>query len=308
MDHLGHGLALQHPVFQHPFKAEFEWVEEPRPKHYEGFTSPLWPKGVPATYRLASFEIGKPDGFNPTLVSHEGFFTDVPGFENLAEGHSAKALGSLSLARQGKHFYWGYSIDPDRMTAGAKDTLVNALYYMHSKRDSLTVQFVCKTRASFKVYTYLGRDSEPPYMRGVEEHLPGSLMPKARATYTRSFEGAETWVSQYLDYIYAGKAGMIKDKKYGWLFDIDEDAMKLGTPNSSRKSLERWIALSKGDQAEDKARALRCLERYVHPKIAPKDGNWTRWYATYKDLICFIDSTGFWWQLDPIALERSPTK
>ena len=49
MDHLGHGLALDHPIFSTPHRPEFDYVEKERPKHYEGATSPLWPDGVPDT-------------------------------------------------------------------------------------------------------------------------------------------------------------------------------------------------------------------------------------------------------------------
>ena len=80
----------------------------------------------------------------------------MPGFENLAEGNSEKMLGSLSLARQGRYFYSGYSIDPEEMTDGAKDTLVNVLHYMRGMKDSETVPFVCKTRKILWVYTVLG--------------------------------------------------------------------------------------------------------------------------------------------------------
>lgn len=299
MDHLGHGLALQHPVFNHPNKPAFEWIQEDRPKHYKGFRSPLYPRGVGKTYRLTAFEIDKPKGWNPTLVSHEGFFTDVPGFESLAEGHSAKALGSLSLARQGRYFYWGYSIDPARMTPAAKDCLVNVLYYMHDKRGSKTVPFVCITREKFRVFTWLGRDYAKPYRRGVEEHFPGSLVPALRKEYEPTFEGASAWVEKNLPYVFAGKSGMTKDKRYGWLFDIDRDAQALRTPNNSRKSLERWMHLAQKGEGEERARARRCLARYVHPSIAPKDEDWTTWYRRYKARICFVDSTGFWWQLDP---------
>ena len=303
MDHLGHGLALQHAIFRHPAAAKFEWIERERPAQYVGFESPLYPKGVPEKYRLAKFEVDKPKGWNPTIVSHEGFFTDVPGFENIAEGNSAKALGSLALARQGRYFYWGYSIDPARMTQGAKDSLVNAIYYMRGKRDSRTVDFVCVTREKFRVFTWLGRDRENPYLRGVKEHFPGSLVERARKSYTPSFEGAEAWVKANLDYVYAGKPGMAKDRKYGFLFDVDEDAKALGTPNNKSQSLERWVALASTD-GDEQARARRCLERYVHPDIAPKDKNWAAWYAKQKQRICFVDSTGFWWQLDPRVLER----
>ena len=273
MDHLGHGLARQHAIFQTPERATFDWIEEPRPKYYDGATSPLWPDGVPDTYRLAKFEVDKPDGWNPTIVSHEGFFTDVPGFENLAEGHSEKMLGSLSLARQGRWFYWGYSIDPERMTAGAKATLVNVLHYMRPRRGEVTVPFVCVTRKILRVYTELGK--ETGYKRGVEEHFPNQLVPEWRETYTPTFDGAAQWVAENLDYVFSGKIEAHKDQRYRQRFEVDADA-------------------------EQRGRAERCLERYVYPPIAPKDdGDWPAWYERHRERLVFVDSAGFWWMLDP---------
>ncbi|MCA8971905.1 MAG: hypothetical protein KDC95_19115 [Planctomycetes bacterium] len=304
MDHQAHGLDLSHPVYTHPRRAQFQLHETESPPHYAGHTSPLYPNGAGETYRLTKFENEKPSTPNPTLVSHEGFFTDIPGFENLAEGHSAKALGSLSLARQGRWFYWGYSIDPERMTQPAKDTFVNVLYWMNLQRDSETVTYVTDTRKNFEVFTWLGRDRDEPYLRGVQEHLPGSLVPELREVYVPSFEGADAFVAKYLPYLFAGKPGMPTDKKYGPLFAADADAMALKTPNNDRASLERWVALADGDACEDREHALRCLERYVHAEIAPKSGTWTEWYAKQKARICFIDSTGFWWQVDPTVRTR----
>lgn len=302
MDHLGHGLALDHPIFNTPLKSEFDWITEARPKHYEGSTSVLHPKGVPETYRLALFEKKKPKRWNPTIVSHEGFFTDIPGFENLAEGHSAKMLGSLSLARQGRSFYWGYSADPEILTPGGQATLVNVVHYMHRMRHSQTVPFVCKTRRTLWVYTVLGR--EKGYKRGVEEHFPGALVPSCREGYTPSFEGAEAWVAAHLPYVFSGKTPEHRGKRYKTRFEIDQDALALKTPNNERKSLERWIALAEGPASEDRSRALRCLERYVHPTIRPKDGKWKTWYQKQSERIAFIDSTGFWWQESPVVLEQ----
>jgi hypothetical protein len=142
MDHQAHGLDLNHAIFTTPNRVRFEFEEKPREKQYANGTSVLYPQGMGATYRVTRFEHDKPPDPNPILVNHEGFFTDVPGFENLAEGCSAKCLGSLSLARQGRWFYWGYSIDPERSTAPAQDTLVNVLHYMRGKRASQTVRFV----------------------------------------------------------------------------------------------------------------------------------------------------------------------
>ncbi len=304
MDHLGHGLALQHPIFQTPAPATFEWVERDRPDHYaEGETSPLYPQGVPAKYRLALFEKEKPSGWNPTVVSHEGFFTDVPGFENLAEGNSAKMLGSLSLARQGRYFYWGYSADPDEMTDGAKQTLVNVLHYMRGRRGEQTVPFVCKTRKILWVYTVLGKDKG--YMRGVEEHFVNQLTEAWRETYTPSFEGAVAWVAKYQPYVFSGRGERHQNGRYKTVFEVDVDAMALETPNNLRASLERWmeLATSQDASADDRARAARCLQRYVHPDIYPTGDavDWAAWYAQHRDRIAFVDSAGFYWVLDPTA-------
>lgn len=303
MDHLGHGLALQHEIFRSPSEAKFDWVERERPAHYAaGDTSPLYPDGVPATYRLAKFEEDKPSGWNPTIVSHEGFFTDVPGFENLAEGNSAKMLGSLSLARQGRYFYWGYSADPAELTDGAEATLVNVLHYMRGRRAEATVPYVCKTRKILWVYTVLGKDTG--YRRGVEEHFPNQLTERWRQTYTPSFEGAEAWVAEYQPYVFSGRGEQHRNGRYKTVFEVDEDAMALGTPNNLRTSLERWVALAAGggggERAVDRERAERCLARYVHPDIAPAAGEeWTAWYEDRRDHLVFVDSAGFYWLADP---------
>lgn len=302
MDHQGHGLALDHPVFRTPHEARFDWTEAPRGKHHEGVTSPLYPAGMGETFRLAAFETGKPDGWNPTLVAHEGFFTDVPGFENLAEGHSEKILGSLSLARQGRYFYWGYSIDPERMTPGAADTLCNVLHYMHGQRDSLTVKFVCTTRRILSIYLLLSRGTG--YARGIEEHLPGSLTPEWRAGYDKTPAGCAAWLDRHLPYVFSGKGEQHTSERYKTVFEVDADAMALGTPNAERASLERWIELATSGAGEDRARAGRCLHRYVHPEIVPEDGDWRAFLARERDRIVFVESTGFWWQTDPRVLER----
>jgi hypothetical protein len=307
MDHQAHGLDLKHAVFNTPNKVTFSWTKAPTEEQYQNKTSVLYPQGIGDRLKLTKFE--HTQGYwNSILVNHEGFFTDVPGLENLAEGHSAKVLGSVSLVRQGRYFYWGYSIDPERMTKAAQDTLVNVLHYMHKKRDSLTVKFVCKTRQILWTYLDLNR-RKPRYKRGIEEHFPNSLTPECRKTYNdSSAEGCAAWLDKYLPYVFSGKSEKHTDRRYKNLFEVDADAMALGTSNARRESLERWIDLAAGDDQEKKVLAERCLKRYVHPSIAPKDvgedGGWAGWYQKQKDRIVFVESTGFWWQEDPRVLER----
>ncbi len=311
MNHQGHGLAEDHDVFNYPYAATFEKTKTKRDKQYENLTSTLYPDGMGETYDVVHFEKVEPeDGrWNPTIVNSEGFFTDIPGFESIAEGCSAKKLGSLSLARQGTYFYWGYSIDPELLTEGAKRSLINSIYYIHSKRGSLTVDYVCDTRESLHNYVYLNKTSG--YERGFNEHIYGNVLEKSLEDYEESAEGLENWLEKHGNYLFSGKEkrhiGTGKFERYGNRFEVDQDAEKLGTPNHTRGSLERWIDLSQSDNQEQRTLASNCLKRYVHPEIAPKNldsANWVEWYENQKDRIVFIESTGFWWQTDPRVLER----
>ncbi len=122
--------------------------------------------------------------------------------------------------------------------------------------------------------------------------------------YPPSFDGAEAWVQKYLPYVFSGKSDKHGSARYKNLFEVDADAMALGTPNNARASLERWIELAQGKAGTSRKRARRCLERYVHPDIRPKGKNWKAWYELQRDRIAFIESTGFWWQENPEVLER----
>lgn len=305
MNHQGHGLALQHPIFNTPHAVTFPTTEAQRGRHHEGYTSPLYPKGMGETYQLVDFEIDAPaDSWNPTIVSHEGFFTDVPGLENLAEGESSKMLGSLSLARQGRYFYWGYSIDPERLTAPAEDTLENVIRYMHGQRDSRTVPYVCNTRRSLSTYLDLYR--EVGYLRGIEEHFLGTVKEGSRVDYLATPEGLEAWLGAHLPYVFSGKDASHHGERYRTIFEVDVDAQQLGTPNAARASLETWLRLAQGSDTAQREVAARLLTRYVHPSLAPPD--WTdplrapdfdAWYAGVRDRIVFVESAGFWWLADP---------
>ena len=300
MNHQGHGLALDHPVFTVPNVVEFETTPAESGVQHAGLTSPLYPEGMGETYDLVDFEVSPPAEPNPTLVSHEGFFTDVPGFESIAEGQSAKMLGSLALARQGSYFYWGYSIDPERLTDPAEDALENAIRYIATKRGAETIPFVCKTRRTLWVYWRLNQESG--YLRGIEEHFLGTVLESSREGYEPTPDGLKAWLDENLDYVYSGKTErhLPTESRYKTVFEVDQTAKALGTPNAERKSLERWLHLVSAGEEEDHARAKVLLDRYVHASIKPDD--WSDpegWYQEHGDEIAFVESAGFWWMTVP---------
>ena len=296
MDHRGHGLALDHTVFQRPNAVTFPATRTPRAPQYEhGDTSPLYPEGMGETYELVDFEVNAPtDSWNPTIVSHEGYFTDVPGFENLAEGNSAKMLGSLSLARQARWFYWGYSIDPQRLTAPAQDTLENVVRYTARFRGARTVPFRCTTRRS--LWVYLALNERTGYLRGIEEHFLGTVKPASRADYEPTPDGVRAWLDTNLDFVFSGKDASHTGTRYTTIFEVDEDAKRLGTPNGERASLERWLAMAASSDDAERQLGLRLLARYVDASVAPAE--WSDplgWYETWRERIVFVESAGFVW-------------
>lgn len=304
MNHQGHGLALEHVIFNQPNKAKFPTTTAKRGRHHEGYTSTLYPNGMDETYERVDFEVGPPDGWNPTLVSHEGFFTDVPGFENFAEGESSKMLGSLSLARQGRYFYWGYSIDPDRLTEPAEQTLVNVIHYMAGKRACKTTPFVCTTRRS--LWVYLALNQESGYLRGIEEHFLGVVKEESRVDYDPTPEGLKKWLDENQDFVFSGKDESHRGTRYKTIFEVDFEAKKLGTPNGKRESLEKWLELASSSEASARDTGLVLLKRYVHPSIAPaKWDNPKEWYEEVKDRIVFVESAGFWWIESPLQAQHA---
>jgi hypothetical protein len=135
--------------------------------------------------------------------------------------------------------------------------------------------------------------------------MPNQLTAQWQETYTdRTPKGYQQWLDKHLAYVFSGKGEQHKSKRYKQVYEVDADAMALGTPNRERQSLERWIQLAMHGIGEDQQRAQRCLQRYVHPSVAPKDSDWRAWYGAQRDRIVFIESTGFWWQEDPRVLER----
>jgi len=306
MDHRGHGLALDNPIFNTPNAVTFPTVETPRAPQYDhGDTSPLYPDGMGATYDLVDFEVDAPeDAWNPTLVSHEGFFTDVPGFESIAEGSSGKMLGSLSIARQARWLYWGYSIDPERLTDPAEDALENAIRYAARFRGAETVPFRCKTRRS--LWVYLALNERTGYLRGIEEHFLGTVKPESRADYEPTPAGLRAWLDANLPFVFSGKDASHTGTRYDTIFEVDQDAKRLGTPNGERASLERWLELAASRDEDERDLGRRLLERYVDASIAPSD--WSDplgWYATWRERIVFVESAGFVWLETVSTVPRS---
>jgi hypothetical protein len=111
--------------------------------------------------------------------------------------------------------------------------------------------------------------------------------PPARKV-SRSPGAATSGFYRHLSYVFSGKGPQHTSERYKTVFEVDADAMALGTPNRERSSLKRWIDLSVNGDSDSRDRARRCVHRYVHPQIAPQDGDWAAWYRAQRDRIIFV--------------------
>ena len=232
--------------------------------------------------------------YGTVLVNDNGTFADVRGLENISEGVCAKNLGSLAIARQGRYLFWGFTSDPSAMTEAGRKIFLNAVRHLYACRKDLTTPYLCKPRGNPVCYLDAAR-TLPGYRERGMKHFVSSLHPDLLKGWKPTVETAQAWLAENLDYLYAdGESGPYQ------LYNVDQDAKKLRTPNHALKSLEAWIGLA----GEGNPQAKACLARYVDPKIRPADGDWKAWWARHKSRLIFVDTAGFRFVEDPRVLER----
>ena len=238
--------------------------------------------------------------YGTVLVNDNGTFGDVPGLESISEGICAKPLGSLAIARQGRYLFWGFTSDPSAMTEAGRRIFLNGVRYLYAQRGSLTTPYFCKPRGNLACYLEAARDI-PGYQAQGMKHFRNSLHPDLLKDWEPTLDSAQAWLSANLDYLYAdGESGPYQ------LFSVDGAAKALTTPNRDLGSLEAWIQLAQGKDAEKQGFAKACLARYVDPRLLPADGDWASWWRREKGRLVFVDTAGFRFVEDPRVLAPAP--
>ncbi|MHC5080222.1 MAG: hypothetical protein ACYTHN_14495, partial [Planctomycetota bacterium] len=209
------------------------------------------------------------------------------GLETLAEGLSGVSLGSVAIGRQGRFLAWGYTSDPSNMTPWARNLFLNAVHYLYLRRDTKTVPFLCPTRRKLSGYlkqSRLQKHREKVFLDAIRK----LLVPAVTRDWKADRESVARWLGENLDYLYAAKL-----HAQTGVFDVDQDAKALKTPNHAIESLEKWIDLARGGKGSLRESARRCLDRYVAPGVKPKGGGWMSWFRKMKDRLVFVDTAGF---------------
>jgi hypothetical protein len=289
-------LRLIHPVFQGPLKIDVDWHKTDSPEHYVGATSPNYPEPIGAKIKVSDIQTGKAPAPGPIVINF-GFLDDIPGLELIGEGISSVAPGSVAIGIQGRFLFWGFHDAPDKMTEWGQRLLVNCVYYMHSKRNDLTVPFHSQSRGMLVGYLEQAQRVKSQTQNFLKA-MPKMLVSGLQKDWDPTVAFSQAWLRENRDYLYAAKL----DAQTGF-FDIDQDAKRLRTPNYKLESLKKWIDLA-GSVGQDRDSAKNCLNRHVDDSIKPADDNWQAWWKREKDRIVFVDTVGYKFIENPVLLEK----
>lgn len=288
---MAHGLDLKHEAVK---DLKIDWKEVTSPKDYVGKKCRNHPEPVGVKMKAVAIHSkpSKQGDYPGVVVINFGDFDDVPGLEIISDGVSTTTLGSIAIGRQGRFMLWGFTADPDGFTETGKQLFINCVRYLYGKREGKTVFFNSHTRHYLKfrcdsVLEAIQTNRRPDETKKAFE----GLLKQSSRTEVMKLKAADygKWLDENFAYIIGDPSASSRHKE---VYDVDQDAKSLKTPNNKIESLETWIkVVSEGGKDKDKAK--KCLDRYVDKAIQPSGGNWKDWLEKNKSKIVFCDSVGF---------------
>lgn len=324
-----HDMKLSHPVFNTPFVVTPTLVERPTPESYRRrFYSGRALTDTMLMWRVQNQSPSDGKGFPAGLVSSGPGFVDATDSEVISGGECSKARESVSIARHGNFFMWGFSGDPQYMTGEAQLVFVNAIHYIarfqgqhpyshrpyrsytrevaldtaYSSQQGDTYDAWVKTQeAEYEAqHRYLrqlqkaGRKLPPEVLKQLDEPKP--------PTKDRSHWLKEEVLSLYPDSVVAVLGSDVQkylpyyESSVEYLrpgaknFEVDEDVRSLAISNRSIALLDLCLAMLESNTEVEKA--LRILTRYTGEDFhsAPE---WRRWLDAHRSNLYFSDVDGF---------------
>lgn len=294
---MAHGLDLKHEVVK---DLKLDWKEVSSPKDYIGKKWRNHPEPIGAKIKAVSIHAkpSKQGEYPGVVVINFGDFDDVPGLEVISDGISTSTLGSIAIGRQGRFMLWGFTADPEGFTEDGRQLFINCVRYLYKVRNEKTVFFNCHTRhyLKFRCDSVLEALQTGRRQDEIKKAFEGLLKQSARSEVMK-LKAADygKWLDENFAYIIGDSSASSRHKE---VYDVDQDARALKTPNNKLESLEAWIKML-SDGGKDKDKAKKCLDRYVDKSLQPARGDWNGWLEKNKSKIIFCDSVGFKFTLDP---------
>lgn len=130
LDAHAHGMKLEHPIFNAPYKVDVSYEERETPGNYKtrysgrhlDETMPMW--------RIQTEGYGDGKGFPVGLVSTGYGFDNGLDAEWISGGRNDKGVNSTAIGRHANFFHWGFAAAPEYMTDSAKLAFINSIHYI----------------------------------------------------------------------------------------------------------------------------------------------------------------------------------
>lgn len=318
-----HDLALSHPIFNTPYKVTPTLVERPTPQSYRlyfsgralGSTIPMW--------RVQKRSSSEDKGFPAGLVSSGPGFAEANDAEVISGGECSKGRNSVSIARQGNFFMWGFSGDAEDMTDEAQRVFVNAIHYIarfngqrpysHRPYGSLTREVALDAAYRQQGETYdawkTNQDAQFTYMlrlwkAGLSKYEPQRVT-KDHDQWVKDellswypdtvVASLGTDIQKYLPY-YESNVEYLRPGSKPYEFEVDEDVRSLAVSNRSVALLDLCVAMLESNTDTDKAR--RILVRYTGQNF-DSASEWRQWLTANRARLYFSDVDGFRFHVSP---------
>jgi hypothetical protein len=267
-------VAPTHDIFHKPLKVKLEWEERPMPANYRH-----WPGGeqLGKTIKVWKVQTKKFPEIDPGLVSDPYGFDDSPDAEVISSGLNSKAPNSVTLARHGNFFLWGFSAQPSDMTPEARKCFVNSICYI-KQFDGQKPLVRRNTGGRQWALVYAG------YLKSIkDEKFLEQLFPEdLRKRFGSDAEKYLQYYQDNLEYLHPSPSD-------GKLL-VDDDVKDLGLSNRKVELLDRCVSmLEKGQKSEV---ALRILKRYTNERFT-EGRDWKAWLEKNRGRLFFSDVGGF---------------
>ncbi len=332
LDADAHGMNLEHPIFNGPFKTSITLTKQPTPEdalHYQYFFDEPLPDSV-MMWTVNTKGYKTEELFNAGMVSRPWGYTDSPDSEVMSSGVCAKTIDAVAIGRHGNFLTWGFIGGPKYMTEEAKTVFANAVVYM-AQHNQAPIARKYMDRRAFSDYvkecvylckysTYLDRCQSDSIwyaeMRNTYETAKAKKAKGEALTVNKEISLSRIPVPAYIRQTYAEFlqryqkdlfAQFGEDESKYLNFYKEEGPYIYGLPELYKIEVDEdakaWQIPNNDIRLIEKAidcleqgmeidRAKRILERYTLCEFT-QPSEWRAWFNKYKDKIFFTESGGW---------------
>ncbi|MGL6162172.1 hypothetical protein [Microbulbifer sp.] len=328
LDTHAHGMKLDHPIFNRPYKIDMRLEEIDTPSDYKYFhtgrdlgpTLPMW-RVQTEGYRQSS-------GFPAGVVSTGHSFDNGVDAEWISGGVNRSGVEATAIGRHANFLHWGFAASPPSLTPSARLAFVNAVHYIApfdgtpqitrrlksvSLRPELReLQWRLSEEGSARYLEMLERSRQKQARiaeRAKARQQAGETLTLEEKLALRSNRQSPVTRQAILDSLPLGmqtiRTKFGKDfeayekffaENMDYLFpadddmDVDEEAKALGIANSDVRLLDTAVEmLKKGDRVK---MARELLLRYTNESF--KDAAaWAAWLQQNRERLYFSEGDGY---------------